>query len=346
MKNLLSDSPYMRACRGEPAPYTPIWLNRQAGRYMPEYHRLKGNIPGLEWFTTPDLMAQATLDAQRILGVDAAILFADLLPLLVPLGLRLDYLPGTGPVLDNAIRTAKDVAALRALESTEQLAYTSDAIKIIRAELPPDIPLIGFAGAPFTLASYAIEGQGSSNYLRVKGFMYKEPAAWESLMRLLVQTITRYVQLQIKAGVQAVQIFDSWVGCLSCDDFATYVLPYTKSLFAAIGGEVPIIYFGTNNGHLIDAMYSAGASFMALDWRTPMNATWERLGCSGMQGNLDPAVLLSDWSVVQHRSQALLDDIAGKPGHIFNLGHGILPETPVDNVRRLVDFVHRYSRRE
>lgn len=339
----MQNSVYLKACRGEKTPYTPIWLNRQAGRYMPEYRKLKADTPNLRWFTTPELMAQAALDAQSILGVDAAILFADLLPILIPMGLQLDYEDGIGPVFHNPIRTPEEVSRLRPLETAEALDYTATAIRIIRTELPADIPLIGFAGAPFTLASYAIEGQGSKNYTQVKRFMYKAPEAWAKLMRLLVQAITNYVHLQIASGVQAVQIFDSWVGCLSLHDFNTYVLPHTKALFNAICGKVPIVYFGTGNSHLVDAMYSAGPDFMGLDWRTPILDTWERLGCVGIQGNLDPCLLFSDWPVVEQQAKRLLDEIAGKPGHIFNLGHGILPQTPVDNVRKLVDFVHKYS---
>lgn len=343
MTRVLTDSPYLKACRGEPAPYTPIWLNRQGGRYMPEYRELKGNTPGLEWFTTPDLMTQVTLDAQRILGVDAAILFADLLPILVPLGLNLDYVPNLGPVFDNPIRRPQDVEALRPLEASEQLAYVELAIKSIRSGLPADIPLIGFAGAPFTLASYAIEGQNSKNYLQVKGFMYKSEQAWNQLMERLTQAVIDYVQLQIAAGVQAIQIFDSWVGCLAPEDFHRYVRPYSKALFEAITGQVPVVYFGTGNSHLVDAMFDCGADIMGLDWRTPMKATWERLGCRAIQGNLDPALLFADWPVIEQHTRRLLDEISGKPGHIFNLGHGILPQTPVDNVRRLVAFVQEYS---
>lgn len=344
MNELLAESAYLKACRGEPASHVPIWLNRQAGRYMPEYRKLKGNTPGLEWFTTPDLMAQVTIDAQRILNVDAAILFADLLPILVPMGLKLDYLPKVGPTFSKPLRNPEAVNALRPVEAASQLSYVSDAIKMIRSGLPPHIPLIGFAGAPFTLASYAIEGGGSKNYLHLKRFMYQQPKAWAKLMNKLVAVITDYVELQISAGVQAIQIFDSWVGCLHLDDFQNYVAPYTKKLFQAICGRVPVVYFGTANGHLIQAMYDTGPDLMALDWRVSLMPTWKQLACPSIQGNLDPALLFTDWPTIKMQTNRLLDEVGGQPGHIFNLGHGILPQTPVDNVRRLVEYVQNYIR--
>ena len=345
MDNRLNQSTYLKACRGETTPYTPIWLNRQAGRYMPEYRQLKGNISGLEWFTTPELMAQVTLDAQRILGVDAAILFADLLPILVPMGLQLDYHANVGPVFANPIRTPAHVNHLRPIVASDHLGYAATAIQAIRRDLPDDIPLIGFAGAPFTLASYAVEGCGSKNYLQVKGFMYKRPQAWNELMTKIVQAVIGYVQLQIDAGVQSVQIFDSWIGCLGLDDYKTYVMPHTTTLFKAIGGQVPVVYFGTNNSHLLEAMYNTQPDFLALDWRTPIRPVWDQLGCSSIQGNLDPLLLFADWPLIEQRTKALLDQVNGKPGHIFNLGHGIMPETPVDNVKRLVNLVQEYTSR-
>lgn len=345
MNDALNQSTYLKACRGEATSHTPIWLNRQAGRYMPEYRKLKGNTPGLEWFTTPDLMAQVTIDAQRILGVDAAILFADLLPMLVPMGLRLDYRGDTGPIFANPIRTPDHVKCLRPIEAADHLGYIATAIRAICSGLPNNIPLIGFAGAPFTLASYAIEGRSSKHYLQVKSFMYKHPQAWDALMTKIVQAVINYVQLQIDAGVQSIQIFDSWVGCLGLDDYKTYVMPHTAVLFKAIGGQVPTIYFGTNSSHLLEAMYSTNPDFMALDWRIPIQPAWERLGCNSIQGNLDPLLLFADWPLIEQRTKELLDQVGGKSGHIFNLGHGIMPETPVDNVKRLVNLVQEYTAR-
>ncbi len=339
------DSVFLKACRGEAVPHTPIWLNRQAGRYMREYHDVKGTLSSLEFFKTPDLAARVTLDAQRILGVDAAIMFADLLPVLEPMGMQLSYEPGTGPVFANPVRSAKDVSRLAYVPAEEGTPYIRETIRRILEDLPTSAALIGFAGAPFTLASYAIEGRGSRNYISVKKMMYCAPQLWDVLMTKLVQTLTDYVTLQIDAGVDAVQLFDSWVGCLSVADYRRYVAPYSALLIERITGRVPIIYFGTGNSHLVDDMYAAGPDVMALDWRTPLRATWDRLGSASVQGNLDPIVLCADRESVAAQSQAILDEVNGRNGHIFNLGHGIVPETPVDNVKYLVDYVHEHSAR-
>ena len=335
-----AELPFLKACRGEPTPCTPIWLNRQAGRYMKEYHEVKGATPSLEFFKRPDLASRVTLDAQRILGVDAAILFADLLPILEPMGLSLDYKAGEGPVFANPLRSERDIARLRIAAADEDLSYVADAIDAVLAGLPAGIALIGFAGAPFTLASYAVEGGGSRNYTHVKKLMYERPELWDELMVKLVATVADYVRLQIDAGVDAVQLFDSWVGVLSLADYRRYVQPYAADLYSRVCGRVPIISFGTGNPHLVDEMYAAGADVMALDWRTPLRGTWDRLGCVAVQGNLDPIVLCADRRAIAMQAGILLDEVGGKPGHIFNLGHGIVPETPVDNVKYLVDFVH------
>ncbi len=335
-----SQLPFLKACRGEPTSHTPIWLNRQAGRYMPEYHQVKGTTPSLEFFKRPDLAARVTLDAQRILGVDAAIMFADLLPILEPMGLELDYKPGTGPVFANPLRTRADVARLRVVPAAEGCGYITQTVTGILAELPNTAALIGFAGAPFTLASYAIEGRGSRNYIWVKKMMYEAEDLWDELMTKLVESVADYVGLQIDAGVDAVQLFDSWVGALSVYDYRRYVAPYANDLMHRIRGRVPIISFGTGNPHLVDEMYAARPDVLAVDWRTPLRATWDRLGCRAVQGNLDPIVLCADRQAVALQADVLLDEVGGKPGHIFNLGHGIVPETPVDNVKFLVDHVH------
>lgn len=335
-----SQLPFLKACRGEPTTHTPIWLNRQAGRYMPEYHAVKGNTPSLEFFKRPDLAARVTLDAQRILGVDAAIMFADLLPILEPMGLELDYKPGTGPVFANPVRSRADVTRLRVVPAAEGCGYITDTVAGILAELPKTAALIGFAGAPFTLASYAIEGRGSRNYIWAKKMMYEAEDAWDQLMTKLVDSVADYVALQIDAGVDAVQLFDSWVGALSVYDYRRYVAPYANDLMQRIRGRVPIILFGTGNPHLVDDMYAAGPDVLALDWRTPVRKTWDRLGCTAVQGNLDPIVLCADPKAVALQAGVLLDEVGGRPGHIFNLGHGIVPETPVDNVKYLVDLVH------
>ncbi|MDH5670943.1 MAG: uroporphyrinogen decarboxylase [Myxococcales bacterium] len=336
---------FLDACAGRPTPHTPIWLNRQAGRYMPEYHQVKGKLPSLDFFKDPERAAQATLDAQRILGVDAAIMFADLLPILEPMGLQLEYVAGEGPLFHNPLRSEADVDALRVAPAEEATPYIADTVKNILSGLPPEIALIGFAGAPFTLASYAIEGKGSRNYVFCKRMMYEQPELWDRLLDKLVDQVASYVQLQIDSGVQAVQLFDSWVGCLSVRDFDHYVLPHLTRLMDKLRGRVPLIYFGTGNGHLLDSAMKASPDVMALDWRVPLGATWRRLEVGAVQGNLDPIVLCADRATVETQARAVLDEAAGRPGHIFNLGHGIIPETPVDNVKALVDFVHEQSAR-
>ncbi len=337
------DKIFLQACAGKTTPFTPIWLNRQAGRYMPEYHALKGATPSLEFFKHPEMAAQATLDAQRILGVDAAILFADLLPVMEPMGLRLDYRAGEGPVFDNPIRTARDVTALRVATAAEATPYIARTVENVLSGLPDHIALIGFAGAPFTLASYAIEGRGSRNYVHVKKFMYEAPALWHELLGKLVTQVTSYLELQIDSGVHAVQIFDTWVGCLSVPDYTTYVEPHLRQLLDNLRGRVPVIYFGTGNGHLLDAVATLNPDVLALDWRVPLMQTWQRTGVGAVQGNLDPIVLCADRATVIAQAKTILDSVDGRPGHIFNLGHGIIPQTPVDNVKALVEFVHEYS---
>lgn len=339
------DKVFLAACRGEPTPYTPIWLNRQAGRYMPEYHEVKGDLPSLDFFKNPEKAAQATLDAQRILGVDAAIMFADLLPIMEPMGLQLDYLPGQGPVFANPVRSEADVDALITAPATEATPYIADTVKNILQDLPADIALIGFAGAPFTLASYAIEGKGSRNYVYVKKLMYEAPELWRALCDKLVRQVVSYLQLQIDSGVDAVQIFDTWVGNLSVFDFRTFVQPHLQKMLDALKGQVPVIYFGTGNSHLLPDVATMGFDVVAFDWRTPLAETWDTLGFGAVQGNLDPIVLCADQRAIATQSDFLLDSVADKPGHIFNLGHGIIPETPVDNVKYLVDYVHEKSAR-
>ncbi|HCD26685.1 MAG TPA: uroporphyrinogen decarboxylase [Gammaproteobacteria bacterium] len=334
---------FVQACHGEPTSHTPIWLNRQAGRYMPEYHQVKGQMPSLDFFKNPEKAATATLDAQRILGVDAAIMFADILPILEPMGMSLEYVPGEGPVFANPLRHEQDVAQLTCSSAEEATPYIEHTVKNILADLPGDIALIGFAGAPFTLASYAIEGKGSRNYVFVKKMMHQRPILWQQLMAKLVSQLTGYLQMQIDAGVDAIQLFDTWVGNLSTQDFQVFVAPYLAQLRNALNAQVPIIYFGTGNAHLLPEVKALGFDVLAFDWRTPLVSTWDQLGVTAVQGNLDPIVLCTDTDAIRSQSKWLLDQVAGRPGHIFNLGHGIIPETPVDNVKFLVDFVQSYS---
>ncbi len=344
MEAALYNSTFLKACRGEKTEHTPIWLNRQAGRYMQEYHDVKGSTKSLDFFKTPHLAAQVTCDAQRILGVDAAILFADLLPILEPMGLVLDYIPGVGPNIENPVRSNTDIDAIQIQDSAESMPYIAEAIQLIRRELPADIPLIGFGGAPFTLASYAIEGKGSRNYVFVKQLMYGDTSAWNELMAKITTNAIDYLNYQINSGVQAVQIFDSWVGCLSPADYLEYVLPHSKRLIENISGRVPIIHFGTGNPALLPLMAQAGGDVMALDWRAPLVASWDKIGVKSVQGNMDPIILCADKASVERKAKDLLDEVNGRPGHIFNLGHGIIPETPVENVKALVNLVQGYRR--
>ena len=309
---------------------------------MPEYNRLKGSTPSLEFFVNSELAAEATLDAQRILAVDAAIVFADLLPILVPLGFDLDYLPGKGPHIRNPF-TGPTTEFPDLAEAVEHLDYIGETIRNILSGLAPNIPLIGFAGAPFTLAAYAIEGEASREFVNTKCLMYRQPKVWHEFLDTLAKLIAAYVDIQIAAGVHVIQIFDSWVGCLSVADYRQYVAPHTTDLMKTISGRVPIIYFGTGNGHLLHEMYSTGPDVMALDWRSTLSNTWEELGCQSIQGNLDPALLLAEPDVFCQAASDLLSSVKRKPGHIFNLGHGILPETRVDHVQRLIAHVHETS---
>lgn len=336
---------FLQACQGQRTERTPIWLNRQAGRYMPEYHALKGKTPSLDFFTNPDMAAQATLDAQRILGVDAAILFADLLPILVPMGLQLDYLPGQGPVFANPVRSAADIEQLRTMSAEEATPYIAQTVKNVLSGLPADIALIGFGASPFTLASYAIEGQGSRNYVHVKKLMYQAPDLWRSLLDKLTEQLISYLTFQMDAGAEAIQLFDTWVGMLSVADFREYVKPHTTRLIHALKAyraDVPVIYFGTGNMHLLPDIADIGPDVLALDWRTPLGQTKAQLSLKAVQGNLDPIVLCADRATVKRQALQTLAEAGTSGGHIFNLGHGIIPETPVDNVKHLVEVVQSH----
>jgi uroporphyrinogen decarboxylase len=319
-----------------------MWLYRQAGRYMPEYHQVKGNTPSLDFFKDSQLAAQVTCDAQRILGVDAAILFTDLLPILETMGLSLDYLPGVGPQIDNPVRTNQHIDDLKVLPAADNVDYVRETIELVRRELPADIPLIGFAGAPFTLASYAIEGQGSKNYVHVKQLMFGDEVAWHELMTKVTDLVIDFLGFQIESGVQAVQVFDSWVGCLSPAAYEHYVLPHSTRLIQSISGDVPVIHFGTGNPALLPLMDKAGADVMGIDWRAPLMESWDKLQARSVQGNLDPIILCASEQAVVDNATRILREVDGKPGHIFNLGHGIYQHTPVENVHALVRTVHEF----
>ena len=317
---------------------------RQAGRYLPEYMAVRSKVTFIELCKRPDLAAEVTVTAQRVLGVDAAILFADLLPILEPMGLDLEYQKGEGPVIHNPLRSTADVERVRRLEDVGELEFVFDAVRLIRSELPANIPLLGFAGLPFTLASYCIEGGGSRNYIHTKKLMYSDSGAWAELMNRLVDSITNYLQEQVSAGCQAVQVFDSWAGCLGPTDYREYVLPYTKRVIDSVPDHVPVINFLTGNPALLPLQRKAGGTVMGIDWRVDLADAWETVGHDvAVQGNLDPVSLFADIPVIRRRAHAVLDAVAGRPGHIFNLGHGVMPDMNPDHVKALVEIVHEYG---
>lgn len=338
------DSPFLRACRREHSDVTPVWLMRQAGRYMPEYREVRAQTTFLGLCKNPALCAEVMITAVNRLGVDAAIIFSDLLPMLEPMGVQLEFAAGEGPVIHNPVREAKDVERIAELDDLAPLEFVAETVRQTRAGLPGRIPVIGFAGAPFTLAGYVIEGGGSRQYAFTKQMMYREPAAWHELMTKLARTITRYLNMQIAAGAQAVQLFDSWVGYLGTDDYRRYVLPYVRAIVEGLTPGAPLINFGTGNPALLPLYAEAGGNVIGVDWRVRLDDAWRTIGYNyGVQGNLDPMVLLADPAEIRRRAQEVLDQAEGRPGHIFNLGHGIVPQTPVENVIALVDAVHELS---
>ncbi len=335
------DSPFMKACRREPCPVTPIWLMRQAGRYMAEYRQVRARTSFLELCKNPALCSEVMCTAVQRLGVDAAIIFSDLLPILEPLGLDLEFAHGEGPVIHNPVRAAADVDRVLELDSLEQLGFVMETVRQTRQDLPEDLPLIGFAGAPFTLASYIIEGGSSRNYLHTKTLMLCDPGAWRALMERLARAITRYLNGQIDAGAQCVQLFDSWVGCLGPDDYRRGVLPYMRQIIAGLTPGVPVINFGTGNPALLPLLAEAGGAVIGIDWRVRLDDAWRTVGHDrAVQGNLDPCVLLAGRDEIRRRAQEVLDQAGGRPGHIFNLGHGVLQQTPVEHAIALVEAVH------
>jgi uroporphyrinogen decarboxylase len=314
---------------------------RQAGRYLPEYMAVRSKVTFIELCKTPALAAEVTLSAQRVLGVDAAILFADLLPILEPMGIDLEYAQGEGPVIHNPVRTPAEVDRICEVTDMGAVQFVFDTVQLVRRDLPADIPLIGFAGAPFTLASYIIEGGGSKNYSATKQLMYTDRGAWNVLMQRLSATLVRYLKAQIDAGCQAVQLFDSWAGCLSPHDYREYVLPHTRAIIDGIQGAVPVINFLTGNPALLPLCREAGGDVIGLDWRVDLDAGWQAVGYDkAVQGNLDPATLLTNLDVVRAQTRDVLARAAGRPGHIFNLGHGVTPDVKPDLVKALVEMVH------
>ena len=315
---------------------------RQAGRYLPEYRALRQRHSILELCHDPDLATQVTLQPVERLGVDAAILFADILLPFEPLGLGLAFAAGEGPQIARPIRSAAQVAALPPVDPARDLGYVLEAVRLICRALRPELPLIGFAGAPFTLASYAIEGGSTRSFAVTKRFMYAEPRAWHALLELLADLVGRYLAAQAAAGAHALQLFDSWVGCLAPEDYRAYVQPHSRrALELAAGGGVPVIHFGTETGGFLEDFAAAGGDVIGVDWRIPLDVAWEHLAPrQAIQGNLDPATLLASRATLEARVRDILTRAGGRPGHIFNLGHGVLPETPVEALQAVVELVH------
>lgn len=337
---------FVRACKALPVERTPVWFMRQAGRYMPEYRAVRKKHSLIEICKNPALAAEVTITAAEILQVDAAIIFADLLLPLEVMGLPFHFSAGEGPVIEQPVRRVEDVQRLRT-DLASDLGYVAEAVRLVTRHFVTRLPVIGFCGAPFTLASYMIEGSGSRHYINTKTLMYSQPHVWDELLGKLVSVTSAYAVEQVRAGADAIQVFDSWVGCLSVDDYRQYVLPRTNELIKKLkAAGAPVIYFGTDTASLLSSMKGTGADVIGLDWRVPLDEGWRCLGNSGaVQGNLDPVVLFADWKEIRLRAEEILSRAEGRPGHIFNLGHGILPETPVENVKALAQFVQEHSAR-
>jgi uroporphyrinogen decarboxylase len=338
---------FLKACRLEKNDCTPVWFMRQAGRYMKAYRNIRDKCDLIEMFKNPDIAAEVTLQPVKAFSVDAAIIFADILLPLEGMGIGFEFAQGGSPVIKNPLRNCAGIRSLRVADPNEDLGYVLESLRRVRAEIDGEIPLIGFAGAPFTLASYAIEGKSSSNCLLTKELMHEDRAAWDLLMSKFCETISAYLKAQVKAGAQAVQLFDSWVGCLSPSDYRDYVLPSTQWIFQELQKEnIPTIHFGTGTAGLVHLMAEAGGDIIGVDWRIDLNAAWKSIAPGkGIQGNLDPAALMASWDILSRKAREVLDAAGGRPGHIFNLGHGILPTTPESSVKALADFVHECTNR-
>lgn len=342
----MANETFLQACRREQVEHTPVWLMRQAGRYMKEYMAIREKHSFLEMCRKPELACEVTLQPIKAFELDAAIIFADILLPLEGMGINLEFAKNEGPVISNPVRTSKDIDAVRIIEPEADVPYLLKAIQMVRAELNGKVPLIGFSGAPFTLASYIIEGGGSRNYIHTKSIIYNDPGAWRTLMEKITEIIIRYLNAQVKAGAQALQLFDSWVGCLGPDDYREFALPYTKKIIESVDKSVPFINFSTNTGTYLEVLKEAGGDVIGVDWKVRLDEAWGRIGHDkAIQGNLDPVVLFGPVNEIRKRAKEIIDMAGGRPGHIFNLGHGIILGTPVDNVRALVDAVHEFSSR-
>jgi uroporphyrinogen decarboxylase len=336
---------FLRACRREPIDCTPVWFMRQAGRYMAEYRTLRQRYSLLEIVAEPELAVAVTLQPVDAIDVDAAILFSDLLVPFTPMGLDFDFVKGEGPSIASPIRSASDVDRLRSFEPRQALAHVLETIRLLRRELSGRLPLIGFGGAPFTLAAYAIEGGPSTNYARTKAFMYAQPRAWHRLCGTLATMMIDFLKAQVEAGVQALQIFDSWAGALGRIDYREFAMPHTARIFDELRGlDVPLIHFGVGTTAILPDLAEAGGDVVGVDWRLPLDEAWTAIGASrGIQGNLDPTLLLGPQDRLLSASDDVLRRAAGRRGHIFNLGHGILPDTPVEHVQALARHVHEHA---
>lgn len=339
---VLYDSPFMKACRKEKTDYTPVWLMRQAGRFMPEYRQIREKVGFIQLCKDSNLAAEVTVMAVNQLKVDAAIIFADILLPLEAMGVGLTYEKSEGPVIHRPIQSSEDVSALRPVDVDSDLGYVFQSIKLARQWLPPATPLIGFAGAPFTLASYLLEGGASRHFERTKRFMYQHPDAWHRLLEQISAVTVQYLRKQFESGAQAVQLFDSWVGCLSPSDYEAYVLPYSQRTVSGVKGCGPVIHFATGNPALLPLMHRTAADVIGVDWRIALNDAWNQLPGVAIQGNMDPVVLLAEADTIKTAAATILSSVSGKPGHIFNLGHGVLPQTPVTNAQFVVDFVQNW----
>ncbi len=335
---------FLKACRGEPVDCTPVWFMRQAGRYMKVYRDLKEKHTFLELCKTPELACEVTLQPLDVLGVDAAIIFADILLPLEPMGTGLEFTAGDGPSIPRPVRTRKDVDALKPVNSEEQLGYVGKAIQMVRGEIAGKMPLVGFAAAPFTLASYMVEGGKSKDFTTTKLMMYEEPEMWTLLMTKVSDVLIDYLKMQVKSGAQTLQVFDSWVGCLNPADYQKYILPHTRRVFDGLkDAGVPVINFSTGTSSMLPLIRKAGGDAMGFDWRIHLDDAWQQIGHgTPIQGNLDPNILFAPIPVIREKVHDILKRAAGRPGHIFNLGHGILQHTPVDHVKAVVDIVHEY----
>jgi uroporphyrinogen decarboxylase len=338
-----ADAPFLLACRRQASPHTPVWFMRQAGRSLPEFRSLREQYGFFDVVHSAELTTEVTLQPVRRLGVDAAILFSDIVTPLAAIGIDVEIQPGVGPVFASPFRSAADLDRLRPLEPAEDLPYVIEAVRMLVKELA--VPLIGFAGAPFTIASYFVEGGPSRDYTRTKALMHGEPALWRQLLDRLADLSLASLRAQVEAGAAAVQLFDSWAGALGPDEYESHVLPASRRIFEGLADlGVPRIHFGVGTGELLGLMAEAGADVVGVDWRVPIDQAWRRIGSDrAVQGNLDPAICLAPWNIVMARTQRILDAVGGAPGHVFNLGHGVLPDTDPDVLARLVEYVHTAS---